>query len=203
MIRLTQPNTACWLVSHDHVYSDQTMTHITIFALNHQPPSALPTAFDHLSLITMPACSNCQEDFDTRGQRDYHLAKCKDIITLQYPNGLISLKRDDRGQFMCCCAHINCPKPFSDARGLKKHITRASQPWVGPVNVSTTPTALVHLWHIKSRMRAALVPLSAQTVMIPPRRETWQSLQCHMKPPWVPFNPGSLSQIEPMYQWPL
>ena len=74
-------------------------------------------------------CHSLDVSFDTRGQRDHHQVNCQGVLTLQYSNGAIPLMKDDQGQYVCNCAHPNCPKPFKSKRGLQKHIKHAAQPW--------------------------------------------------------------------------
>jgi hypothetical protein len=73
--------------------------------------------------------------FDTRGQRDNHSAMCRGSCTVQYANKVVTLQKDEKGAFICYCAHSNCPKPFKNARSLKAHALRAAQEWKGPTLV--------------------------------------------------------------------
>ena len=63
-------------------------------------------------LPSMPYCQFCDVTFDTRGQRDHHQVNCQGVLTLQYSNGAITIMKDDQGQYVCHCAHPNCPKPY-------------------------------------------------------------------------------------------
>ena len=84
----------------------------------------------------MHSCLFCLATYDTRGQRDHHQGNCQGVITLQYPNGAITLIKDHQGQYICHCTHPNCPRPFKGTRGLQKHVQKAGLPWNDTPKVS-------------------------------------------------------------------
>ena len=110
---------------------------------DHQPPSSW-SHFSQISSETMLSCTICHDVFETRGQRDNHVANCSSHITVYYPNGPVKIGRNEEGQFVCYCAYKSCPKSYKNARTIRNHIAKVSLPWIGPPTVNPRSSSPIH-----------------------------------------------------------
>ena len=86
---------------------------------------------------TMFICSTCSLQFDLRGVYSAHIRKCISISTFTTHAGQqVTVKRNEKGVFLCYCSHPGCPKPtgYLTTDSMKNHIKKVQSTWIGPNN---------------------------------------------------------------------
>ncbi|KAI5987913.1 hypothetical protein F5J12DRAFT_786984 [Pisolithus orientalis] len=80
------------------------------------------------------ACTTYGETFSTKNPYISHSKKCcsKATIHLAHTNQTIEVVKDGKGNFICQCSVMGCPKPFKFANSLRAHIKKAGSRWLGP-----------------------------------------------------------------------
>ncbi|KAI6139187.1 hypothetical protein BKA82DRAFT_4365200 [Pisolithus tinctorius] len=91
--------------------------------------------------MTTYSCVTCGEVLPTKKDFNSHIKKCSNKATIHLPhvNQVITLERNEKGDFICHCSDSGCPRPFKFANNLRAHIKRAGSRWIGDDTKGNSP----------------------------------------------------------------